>query len=112
MCKEMPVIPVNRVVDEKRIIERKWRAGTEERYKGSLTQKNFVTRYSMTTVFRVFVRYSRTRDLGQLSTSIRSSVKMLRPSFSDLESVLENKVRPSVQRLYFFIHFFTKGCPR
>jgi hypothetical protein len=26
MCKEMPVIPVNRVVDPKRIIGKKWRA--------------------------------------------------------------------------------------
>jgi hypothetical protein len=26
MCKEMPVIPVNRVVDKKRIIRKKWRA--------------------------------------------------------------------------------------
>jgi hypothetical protein len=33
MCKEMPVIPVNRVVDTKRIIE-KWRAEEEERHKG------------------------------------------------------------------------------
>jgi hypothetical protein len=38
MCKEMPVIPVNRVVDPKRIIE-KWRAKEEERHKGSQTQK-------------------------------------------------------------------------
>jgi hypothetical protein len=40
MCKEMPVIPVNKVVDPKRIIgEKKWRAEEEERHKGSLTQK-------------------------------------------------------------------------
>jgi hypothetical protein len=38
MCKEMPVIPVNRVLDPKRIIGKKWRA-EEERQKGSLTQK-------------------------------------------------------------------------
>jgi hypothetical protein len=37
MCKEMPVIPVNRVVDPKRIIGKKWRAEEEERHKGSLT---------------------------------------------------------------------------
>jgi hypothetical protein len=39
MCKEMPVIPVNKVnkeVDPKR---KKWRAGEEERHKGLLTQK-------------------------------------------------------------------------
>jgi hypothetical protein len=35
----MPVIPVNRVVDPKRIIGKKWRAEEEERHKGSLTQK-------------------------------------------------------------------------
>jgi hypothetical protein len=33
----MPVIPVNRVVDPKRIIRKKWRAEEEERHKGSLT---------------------------------------------------------------------------
>jgi hypothetical protein len=38
MCKEMPVIPVNRVVDNKRIIRKKWRAEKEEeRHKGPLT---------------------------------------------------------------------------
>jgi hypothetical protein len=39
MCKEMPVIRVNKVVDPKRIIGKKWRAEQEERQKGSLTQK-------------------------------------------------------------------------
>jgi hypothetical protein len=39
MCKEMPVILFNRVVDPKRIIGKKWRAKEEERHKGSLTQK-------------------------------------------------------------------------
>jgi hypothetical protein len=33
MCKEMPVNLVNRVVDPKRIIGKKWRAGEEERHK-------------------------------------------------------------------------------
>jgi hypothetical protein len=37
MCKEMPVIPVNMVVDPKRIIRKKWRANKEERQKWSLT---------------------------------------------------------------------------
>jgi hypothetical protein len=37
MCKEMPVMPVNRVVNPKRTIQRKkWRAEEEERHKGSL----------------------------------------------------------------------------
>jgi hypothetical protein len=35
MCKEMTVIPVNKVVGTKRIIGKNWRA--EERHKGSLT---------------------------------------------------------------------------
>jgi hypothetical protein len=35
----MPVIPVNRVVDKKRIIGTKWRAEEEERYKGLLKPK-------------------------------------------------------------------------
>jgi hypothetical protein len=34
--KEMPVIPINKVVDPKRIIGKKWRAEEEERHKGSL----------------------------------------------------------------------------
>jgi hypothetical protein len=42
MCKEMPVIPVNRVVDPKKNNWKKWRAKEEERYKGSLTPKNVV----------------------------------------------------------------------
>jgi hypothetical protein len=29
MCKEMPVIPVNKVVDPKRIIGKKWRVEEE-----------------------------------------------------------------------------------
>jgi hypothetical protein len=37
MCKEMRVIPVNRVVDRKRIIGKKWRAEEEEGHKGLLT---------------------------------------------------------------------------
>jgi hypothetical protein len=39
MCKEMPVIPVNKVVDLKKNNRKKWRAEEEERHKGSLTQK-------------------------------------------------------------------------
>jgi hypothetical protein len=38
MCKELPVILVNKVVDPKRIIRQKWRA-KEERHKGLLTHK-------------------------------------------------------------------------
>jgi hypothetical protein len=34
MCKEMPIIPLDRLVDKKRIIK-KWRAEEEERHKGS-----------------------------------------------------------------------------
>jgi hypothetical protein len=36
----MPVIPVNKVVDPKRIIGKKMRAKEEERHKRSMTQKN------------------------------------------------------------------------
>jgi hypothetical protein len=39
MCKEMPVIPVDKVVDPKRIFGKKWRAEEEERHKGLLTPK-------------------------------------------------------------------------
>jgi hypothetical protein len=44
MCKEMPVIPVNRVVDPKRIIVKKWKAQEEERHKGSLTKNRSLIR--------------------------------------------------------------------
>jgi hypothetical protein len=40
MCKELPVILVNKVADPKRIIGKKWRAEEEERHKGLLTKKN------------------------------------------------------------------------
>jgi hypothetical protein len=39
MCKELLVLLVNKVVDPKSIIGKKWRAEEEERHKGSLTQK-------------------------------------------------------------------------
>jgi hypothetical protein len=39
MCKEMPVIPVNKLVDPKITIEKN---GEEERHKGSLTKKNLL----------------------------------------------------------------------
>jgi hypothetical protein len=39
MCKELPVILVNKVVDPKRIMGKKCRAEEEERHKGSLTEK-------------------------------------------------------------------------
>jgi hypothetical protein len=40
MCKEMPIILVDRVVDKKRIIGKKWTAEEEERHNGLPTQKN------------------------------------------------------------------------
>jgi hypothetical protein len=40
MCKEMPVIPVGRAVDKKRIIGKKWRVKEGEKHKGLLTPKN------------------------------------------------------------------------
>jgi hypothetical protein len=39
MCKEMPVISVNRVVDTKNNNQKKWRAEEEERHNGLLTLK-------------------------------------------------------------------------
>jgi hypothetical protein len=41
MCKEMPVILVDRVVDKKRIIRKKWRAEEEESHKGSPAPKKY-----------------------------------------------------------------------
>jgi hypothetical protein len=51
MCKEMPVILVNRVEDPKRIIRKKWRAKEDERNKGFLTpppkkKNNFMLSYT------------------------------------------------------------------
>jgi hypothetical protein len=40
---------VNKVVDPKRIIVKKWRAKEEERHKGSMTQKNLITWLTYTT---------------------------------------------------------------
>jgi hypothetical protein len=40
MCKEMPVIPVDKVVDPERTTGEKWRAKQEERHKGVADQKN------------------------------------------------------------------------
>jgi hypothetical protein len=37
MCKEMPVIPVNKVVDPKKNNWKKWRTKEEERHKVLLT---------------------------------------------------------------------------
>jgi hypothetical protein len=39
MCKQMPVIPVNRVVDKKKNNQKKWRPEDEELHKWSLTTK-------------------------------------------------------------------------
>jgi hypothetical protein len=41
MCKERPVILVNRVVDKKIIIRKKWKA-KEERNKGLMTAKRWL----------------------------------------------------------------------
>jgi hypothetical protein len=40
MCKELPVILVNKVVDPKKNNRKIWRAKEEERLNGSLTKKN------------------------------------------------------------------------
>jgi hypothetical protein len=40
MCKEVPVILVNRVVDPNKESEKNWKAKEEERHKGSLTKQN------------------------------------------------------------------------
>jgi hypothetical protein len=40
MCKEMPVIPVIRVVDKKRLIGKRRMAKEEDRRKGLLAPKN------------------------------------------------------------------------
>jgi hypothetical protein len=38
-CKEMPVIPVTKVMDPKKNNRKKWRVEEEERQTGSLTKK-------------------------------------------------------------------------
>jgi hypothetical protein len=42
MFKEMPVIPVDRVVDTEKNNGKKWRAEEEDRHMGSLTPKTLV----------------------------------------------------------------------
>jgi hypothetical protein len=61
MCKEMLVIPVDRVVDKKRIIG-KWRAEKEERHKGSLTYFYLFFRPNGS---RQFASYFAPRTFGQ-----------------------------------------------
>jgi hypothetical protein len=39
MCKEMPVIPVSKMMDPKKNNRTKWRAEEEERHRGSLAKK-------------------------------------------------------------------------
>jgi hypothetical protein len=60
MCKEMPVIPDNSVVDKKRIIGKNGGAKEEERHKGSLTQKNGRVRATSQTFKTIFFRGSST----------------------------------------------------
>jgi hypothetical protein len=62
MCKEMPVIPVNRVVDTKRIIE-KWRAEEEERHKGLLSQKHLTKFICYVLACFVYLEFSLTSAL-------------------------------------------------
>jgi hypothetical protein len=66
MCKEMPVIPVNKVVDQKRIIGKKWRAEEEERHKGLLTpQKIRVPQSCLDNVCNeMFVYYTCIHTIG------------------------------------------------
>jgi hypothetical protein len=52
MCKEMPVIQVNRVVDPKKNNRKKWRAEEEERHKGSLTLPSPLPPPKKTNIFR------------------------------------------------------------
>jgi hypothetical protein len=47
MCKDLQVILVNKLVDPKRIIGKKWRAEEEERHKGSLTKKKLFFNISL-----------------------------------------------------------------
>jgi hypothetical protein len=54
----MPVITVDRVVDKKRIIGKKWKAEEEERHKGLLTPKNIE-------IFSVLVSYPEPAPYGQ-----------------------------------------------
>jgi hypothetical protein len=52
MFKEMPVIPVNKVVGPKRIIGKKWRAEEEDRHKGSLTKKKDILKRGRSSTHR------------------------------------------------------------
>jgi hypothetical protein len=70
MCKELPVILVNKVVDPKRIIGKKWRAEEEERHKGSPTpQKPYLSWvvYLLKQAVKLFSRASLNGALQQSS---------------------------------------------
>jgi hypothetical protein len=54
MCKELLVILVNKVVDPKRILGKKWRAKEEERHKGSLTKKKTFLRIVLPINMRIW----------------------------------------------------------
>jgi hypothetical protein len=73
MCKELPVILVNKVVDPKRIIGKKWRAKEEERHKGSLTQKSILRPIGLFYGHLVFLctvfAYCVTKNLATLTSA-------------------------------------------
>jgi hypothetical protein len=65
MCKEMPVIPVNKVVDPKRIIVKKRRAEEEERHKESLTQRSGILKLAW-----VDARVGQAHDVAQARVEV------------------------------------------
>jgi hypothetical protein len=64
MRKEMPVIPVKKVVDPKRIIGKKWRAEEEERRKGSPTKKTTKQHFLFYLHFRLSKTNQKRLEIG------------------------------------------------
>jgi RNA recognition motif-containing protein len=91
MCKELPVIPVNKVVDLKRIIGKKWRAKEEERHKGSLSPK------------KLFVSQVRVLFVRNLMPS--TSEDTIRKVFTDFGGAAGCVERVKKMKDYAFVHF-------
>jgi hypothetical protein len=92
MCKELLVILVSKVVDPKRIHNRKkWRAEEEERHKGLLTQK---TVYHLATLFYTWLSLLR-------ETQIRLSFHLYASEQNDVLSGMKLCFRDEKVHLRF-----------
>jgi hypothetical protein len=89
MCKEVPVIPINRVADKKRLIGKKWRIEEEKRHKGSLTPPPSKKEQQLISGPRVFhsPRYVCTRLFATLKWITREEIHFVLQPRSLLHAV-------------------------